>query len=155
MRRQSIPSTKLRTAIGKLACHQFKRVPHRHFLPRNLTTPTFSPREWLRLLKNWPKSYVLKRVTSPVTTFFVWGLVLASANALLRILPAPVAPWLSPIVRGTDPRKGLATALSLIGGTISLLLVFRTNTAYSRFWGEQPKHMFEVRTKMPTKMPFI
>mmetsp|Transcript_22637 Transcript_22637/g.51088 ORF Transcript_22637/g.51088 Transcript_22637/m.51088 type:complete len:489 (-) Transcript_22637:94-1560(-) len=83
---------------------------------------------WLHCLKTWPKSYVLKRVRSPVIGFTLWGAFLACVNCL------ELASNLPQFLVGTDPIRGLSQALSLFGGTISLLLVFRTNTAYARFW---------------------
>ena len=62
--------------------------------------------------------------------------LLASAPSRASIA-SPVKPFAfkSPVwLFGVDPRQGLMQSLGFLGSTISLLLVFRTNTAYSRFW---------------------
>ena len=108
---------------------------YRHLLISSLLIFCF--REFLHLLKTWPRSYVLRRVADPVLFFTSWGIFLAAMSSLFKLIPSSVCVlnrfgWLL----GCAPGAGLSEALKLIGGTISLLLVFRTNTAYSRFWGE-------------------
>ena len=75
-------------------------------------------RDWVHCLATWPRSFVLRRIRSPLVALTVWSAFVALASARLS---APLAPV------GTSVH-------TLVGGALSLLLVFRTNTAYARFW---------------------
>ena len=92
----------------------------------------YASSEFGHLIRTWGNSYVLSRVRQPILIFTYWAFALAMVQALCLCAGWPFNPpvWLF----GQNPRRGLAQALSLCGGTISLLLVFRTNTAYNRFW---------------------
>ena len=75
-------------------------------------------KDWLHCLSTWPQSYVLRRIANPLASIVVWSSLVAAWYAVFN----PVA-------------KPLGTGMhTLVGGALSLLLVFRTNTAYNRFW---------------------
>ena len=75
-------------------------------------------KDWLHCLSTWPRSYVLRRIANPLGAIVVWSSLVAAWYAVFN----PVA-------------KPLGTGMhTLVGGALSLLLVFRTNTAYNRFW---------------------
>jgi predicted membrane chloride channel (bestrophin family) len=75
-------------------------------------------KDWLHCLSTWPQSYVLRRISNPLGSIVVWSSLVAAWYAVFKPLAKPL---------GT----GMHT---LVGGALSLLLVFRTNTAYNRFW---------------------
>lgn len=78
-----------------------------------------SSKDWLHCLSTWPRSYVLERIKNPLAAIVGWSAVVAAWMAA-----SPAA-----------PAKPLGTGLhTLVGGALSLLLVFRTNTAYTRYW---------------------
>jgi predicted membrane chloride channel (bestrophin family) len=75
-------------------------------------------KDWLHCLSTWPQSYVLRRIANPLGAIVAWSSLVAAWYRIFR----PVA-------------KPLGTGMhTLVGGALSLLLVFRTNTAYNRFW---------------------
>jgi predicted membrane chloride channel (bestrophin family) len=75
-------------------------------------------KDWLHCLSTWPQSYVLRRIANLLASIVVWSSLVAAWYAVFN----PVA-------------KPLGTGMhTLVGGALSLLLVFRTNTAYNRFW---------------------
>ena len=70
-------------------------------------------KDWLHCLSTWPQSYVLRRISNPLASIVVWSSLVAAWYAVFN----PVA-------------KPLGTGMhTLVGGALSLLLVFRTNTA--------------------------
>ena len=70
-------------------------------------------KDWLHCLSTWPQSYVLRRIANPLASIVVWSSLVAAWYAVFN----PVA-------------KPLGTGMhTLVGGALSLLLVFRTNTA--------------------------
>jgi hypothetical protein len=77
-----------------------------------------SARDWLHNLKTWPSSQVLLRIKNQLMVLVGWSTV--------------VAWWGS-----THPFKFGTHMHTLVGGALSLLLVFRTNTAYQRYWEGQ------------------
>ena len=82
----------------------------------------YSSADWLRSLLSLPKSNLLRRVSTQLfghTLFasFVW--------AAYVMWPE----YLKLMTVGLDPQHML-----LLGNALALLLVFRTNTAYDRFW---------------------
>ena len=75
-------------------------------------------KDWLHCIATWPRSYVLWRISNPLAAIVVWSSLVAAWYSVFN----PVA-------------KPLGTGMhTLVGGALSLLLVFRTNTAYNRFW---------------------
>ena len=77
-----------------------------------------SSRDWLHCVATWPKSYVLRSIRGPLVAVTAW-----SSLVTLWFHCHPGA-----------PARALGTGLhTLVGGALSLLLVFRTNTAYNRY----------------------
>jgi predicted membrane chloride channel (bestrophin family) len=78
----------------------------------------YRSRDWLHNLVMLPNSATLKRIRNPVMTMTLWSAVVCALHAhpRLRLPPMPALPH------------------SLLGSALSLLLVFRTNSAYTRFW---------------------
>lgn len=77
--------------------------------------------DWLASLRGIPRSSLLRRISGPLlwTTLNAWFTYLIFLQLTLLGLPLP----------------GIGvTVHSLLGSALGLLLVFRTNTAYSRFW---------------------
>jgi predicted membrane chloride channel (bestrophin family) len=73
--------------------------------------------DWISNLKGIPMSATLRRIASPVITSFAWTLFLSFVH--LFVWPFP---------------QMSSAPHSLLGGTLALLLTFRTNSAYTRFW---------------------
>lgn len=76
----------------------------------------YSTRDWWTILLGTPKSRVLRRIRHPMMFTAAWSALILG---LYRIVPLPQFSFL--------PHN-------LIGSALSLLLVFRTNAAYTRFW---------------------
>mmetsp|Transcript_3927 Transcript_3927/g.9131 ORF Transcript_3927/g.9131 Transcript_3927/m.9131 type:complete len:470 (-) Transcript_3927:338-1747(-) len=79
----------------------------------------YTSKDWFRTLMNWPYSGILQRIAHPVCWITVWSIAMVALDFLLP--------------------SGLPVLSSrghvLLGPALSLLLVFRTNAAYSRFQG--------------------
>jgi len=76
----------------------------------------YSTNDWRRVLWQTPQSTVLRRVMQPVLSIMVFSLIV---SLVYWALPVPALSF--------KPH-------SLVGSALSLLLVFRTNAAYTRFW---------------------
>jgi len=77
----------------------------------------YTSSDWKHILMTTPSSIILKRIREPVLTNMVWA---AMVWAAFQRFGVP---------------KSLFTQLhNLIGSSLGLLLVFRTNAAYQRFW---------------------
>mmetsp|Transcript_16434 Transcript_16434/g.38043 ORF Transcript_16434/g.38043 Transcript_16434/m.38043 type:complete len:454 (+) Transcript_16434:41-1402(+) len=85
--------------------------------------PRYSNQDWLTNLKDlvFLRSKMLKRISSHLIANTVWAGVVFF---LFQNVPAVTG-----FCAGMNP-----TAHSLAAGALSLLLVFRTNSAYDRFW---------------------
>ena len=84
---------------------------------------------WFMSLRNFGRSTVLQAVLQPLLGTSLFALLVAlvhyaAINSSLKI------PW----AFGACLARGGVKMHSLLGGALSLLLVFRTNTAYGRFW---------------------
>jgi len=77
----------------------------------------YTSRDWFRTLLSWSSSVILRRIAHPVTWLTAWSVIIVCIDNML--------PGGFPIVSS----KGHV----LLGSALSLLLVFRTNAAYSRF----------------------
>ena len=77
---------------------------------------------WLSSLRNIGGSQVLRGISSPLLCITFISMLVALLHAFTGLLPAGTA------------SKSLVQMHSLLGGALSLLLVFRTNSAYNRFW---------------------
>ena len=87
------------------------------FSPAYDTTVRYAAIDWARNMKTLPRSLVLQRIRSPLFFF----LAVTSTVCALNSFVAPL-PQCSPV------------AHTLLGSALGLLLVFRTNAAYDRFW---------------------
>ena len=85
--------------------------------PADFKYQRYSSSDWFRIMLNTPTSVVLRRVWQPVLFTTVFSLFV---HIVFRL--SPTVPSFS-----YKPH-------SLIGSALSLLLVFRTNAAYTRFW---------------------
>jgi Bestrophin, RFP-TM, chloride channel len=90
----------------------------------NLERPPRAASGWYRSLQSLPRSRVLFNVWPQVATAFVGSCIVVVLHSLLQqaLGDGYVMPPLSP-----TPHTFLATALGLV-------LVFRTNAAYDRYW---------------------
>ena len=70
-------------------------------------------KDWLHCISTWPQSYVLRRIANPLGAIVVWSSLVAAWYRVFR-------PFVKPLGTGMH---------TLVGGALSLLLVFRTNTA--------------------------
>lgn len=80
----------------------------------------YSSTDWFNNLCSIPASSLLRRIKGPIT-----------CTGLMAMLVCLLHYFLAPL--GRFPSLGLQ-AHSLLGSALGLLLVFRTNTAYARFW---------------------
>ena len=106
------------------------RIPHSRVMLRSTSIPQpqryTTKSMWLSTLRNFPQSEVLRGIAQPLFAVVAVGL----AVALVASLPS-LSTWTRPRY---ELAKSLAQMHSLLGGALSLLLVFRTNAAYNRFW---------------------
>ena len=77
---------------------------------------------WLSSLRNIGGSQVLRGIMPPLLAVTCTSALVAVIHCVSGALPVGRA------------SKALAQMHSLLGGALSLLLVFRTNAAYNRFW---------------------
>lgn len=75
--------------------------------------------DWLEILKDTPRSVVLRRIKEPVLSNIVFAAAMASA-----------LPYFDCEIN----YRALIDPLRFSSGALVLLLVFRTNSAYQRFW---------------------
>ena len=94
----------------------------------------YDARDWSRVLLTWPSSFVVRRIRSPLIAISFWSLVVACLHQLLLVSSS--SPWVTTILGqlgAVAPGIGIARTMTLAGSALSLLLVFRTNTAYNRY----------------------
>lgn len=91
---------------------------------------SYDAKDWTRVLTSWPSSFVVRRIRSPLFGLSVWAMVVAAAHRLGADASNFV---LSTILGAAAPGAGITKTLTLAGAALSLLLVFRTNTAYQRY----------------------
>jgi len=80
-----------------------------------ITAHRYTSQDWLSILKEMPNSVTLRRIRGIITAHILWTSLLTFVNKCV-----------SPI-----PQLGSS---SLVTPALGLLLVFRTNAAYNRFW---------------------
>ncbi|GAB5369293.1 hypothetical protein AAMO2058_001392700 [Amorphochlora amoebiformis] len=80
-----------------------------------ITPHRYTSKDWVRILQEMPSSVTLSRISGIITAHMLWSLTLATVNQCLVTLPKIGNP-------------------SLVTPALGLLLVFRTNAAYNRFW---------------------
>jgi putative membrane protein len=79
---------------------------------------TYDPKNWLRVLRDIPSSRVFRTLAIDVLLAGAWGGLVAWIELDLFRVAVPLGP----------------SILSILGIILGLLLVFRTNTAYDRWW---------------------
>ena len=87
------------------------------FSPAYDTTVRYAAADWAKNVRTLPQSLILKRISSPLLFNVLITSVVCALHTNLRALP-PLLPL---------PH-------TLLGSALGLLLVFRTNAAYDRFW---------------------
>mmetsp|Transcript_29697 Transcript_29697/g.95761 ORF Transcript_29697/g.95761 Transcript_29697/m.95761 type:complete len:713 (-) Transcript_29697:586-2724(-) len=92
----------------------------------------YDARDWGRVLLTWPSSFVVRRIRSPLIAISLWSLVVACVHQVLVTSPAVGAFFLGSL-GAAAPGVGISRTMTLAGSALSLLLVFRTNTAYNRY----------------------
>ena len=86
------------------------------FSPAYDTTIRYAAADWARNLRTLPGSLILRRIRSPLVSNVVVTLIICALQHYVGL------PALVPLPH------------TLLGSALGLLLVFRTNTAYNRFW---------------------
>lgn len=83
---------------------------------------SYNPKDWLRFLFSFHKTDTIRQLFPLILFigFYSWGIVYLEANYLK--------------LSESSHAKNITTMHSLLGFAISMLLVFRTNTAYDRWW---------------------
>ena len=115
----------------------------------------YTARDWLHNVYTLRTSSVLRQIKGPVTFCFWWGVLVSmlhraigraghaiGKDATCRENTVPLFLFQSgppsnpppPPLRSGDHMLITKTPHSLLGSALGLLLVFRTNTAYARFW---------------------
>ena len=102
------------------------------FSPAYDTTIRYAAVDWAQNLRTLPGSLILRRIKSPL--FFNIGITF-----LICLVHSVYGPWPS----------GIALPHTLLSSALGLLLVFRTNAAYARFW-EARTHWGVVTTECRT-----
>ncbi|MGA0555736.1 bestrophin family protein [Larkinella sp. VNQ87] len=82
----------------------------------------YNPKEWLRFLINFPKADTVRKLMP-------FLILMAAYSTVVAFLIMDV--WR---LNEKSDLKSISIMHSLLGFVISLLLVFRTNTAYDRWW---------------------
>lgn len=101
-------------------CRSEKLVPSRKQtrLEMAIKGPVrYTTQDWLENITSWPHSLILHRIKVNLIVFTLWTAFLTwfyKSRAIKFLFPA--------------------TIHSIAGSTLSLLLVFRTNSSYDRFW---------------------
>lgn len=83
---------------------------------------SYNPKDWLRFLFSFHRTDTIRKLFPLIVFigFYSWGIVYLEAN-YLKLAENSYA-------------KNITVMHSLLGFAISMLLVFRTNTAYDRWW---------------------
>mmetsp|Transcript_2736 Transcript_2736/g.5627 ORF Transcript_2736/g.5627 Transcript_2736/m.5627 type:complete len:440 (+) Transcript_2736:171-1490(+) len=88
----------------------------------------YTANDWIHNMITLPSSSVLKQITTPIMSCFLWGVLISLVHRhLLKTGWIKGLAWADHMIITKTPH-------SLLGSALGLLLVFRTNTAYSRFW---------------------
>ncbi|GAB3314812.1 bestrophin family ion channel [Larkinella ripae] len=82
----------------------------------------YNPKEWLRFLINFPKADTVRKLLPFMGGMAVYSFIIAFI--ILEIFH----------LKDNSDLKNISLMHSLLGFVISMLLVFRTNTAYDRWW---------------------
>lgn len=79
---------------------------------------TYDPKNWIRILLDFPRSPVFRTLALDVVGAGLWAALVVWVETDLIKVAVPLGP----------------AFLSILGIILGLLLVFRTNTAYDRWW---------------------
>lgn len=82
----------------------------------------YDPRDFIKIIFSFKKSDTLRRLLPLIIGVIIYSLALAYIE--MEYVQVSKYPWL----------KNIPTLHSLLGFAISILVVFRTNTAYDRWW---------------------
>lgn len=85
----------------------------------------YNPKSWISLVFSFRKSDTIRILFIPIISMAIFTTLIAYVEINY--------------LKNTDYLKNLMTVYSLIGFVISMLLVFRTNTAYDRWWEGRKK----------------
>ena len=88
---------------------------------------------WLSGLRSFGRSSVLRAILQPLLSISAFSFLVALTHYLC-MGSAALMTLQHPFGLGKSLARGGIKMHSLLGGALSLLLVFRTNTAYGRFW---------------------
>ncbi|GMH60621.1 hypothetical protein TrST_g7536 [Triparma strigata] len=91
----------------------------------------YTAADWLHNVATLPSSSVLRQILGPVTFCFWWGVAVSLIHRILNVYLLKTGHALGSLADHIVITK---TPHSLLGSALGLLLVFRTNTAYARFW---------------------
>lgn len=94
------------------------RIPKQLSIKMAIIGPVrYSTADWFECLSTLPSSRILKRTRNSIVFFSLWTIILVALSKMGKI------------------RIQLPTSIhTLVGSALSLLLVFRTNSSYDRFW---------------------
>ena len=111
------------TSSRPLVLHQaaaVHRVPNVRlsFSPAYDTTIRYAAVDWARNLRTLPGSLILRRIRSPLVFNVIITFLICLLNGIVKLPTQRIIPL---------PH-------TLLGSALGLLLVFRTNAAYDRFW---------------------
>lgn len=94
------------------------RFPSKSALAMAIIGPVrYNTNDWIDCLWTWPTSRILRRTLPHISFFTLW------TTFLTIIYHSKKITWSLP-----------STIHSILGSVLSLLLVFRTNSSYDRFW---------------------
>jgi len=105
------------------------RAPSAQFTPATefeVTNVRYAARDWLKTMSSLPKSVVLKRIRSPLRFNLAVTGVVCALHSYIKSNPLC---WLATLLPSLP-----SVPHSLLGSALGLLLVFRTNAAYDRFY---------------------
>jgi len=111
----SFTSSPILRARSSPACSSRCRVRDA-FSPAFNSTVRYAAADWAKNMRTLPSSRLLRRIRDPL--YFNVGVTFATCCVNARFGPLP----------------NLLPFSSLVGPSLGLLLVFRTNAAYDRFW---------------------
>ncbi|SJZ48465.1 bestrophin family protein [Sediminibacterium ginsengisoli] len=83
---------------------------------------SYNPKEWLRFIFRFHRADTIRKLFPLIVAICLYSWLITFVE--LEYLPASI----------TNFTKNIPTMHSLLGFAISMLLVFRTNTAYDRWW---------------------
>lgn len=84
----------------------------------NIAMITYDPKNWIRILLDFPRSPVFRTLFLDVVGAGLWAALVVWLETDVMRVAVPLGP----------------SFLSILGIILGLLLVFRTNTAYDRWW---------------------